>query len=235
MSSSSRQSEKTLNPPDSSTSPGVQGSLQERIRLALEHDLRTGHLRPGMAIDERALCVRFGASRTPVREALLLLQAKDLVEIRPRSGIYVRQLDAREEGVLARLACSRIPPALQAQLLQALRVTGALAQSKDAAGYAVANARLHEVIYQASGNDYIVEQTRHVRLRVAPYRAHLFEQPGRLARSQSEHTTVVEAICTGHAEQAAQAMRDHICAGGRVFVDMIIGATPVKLIRETPT
>ena len=51
---------------------------------------------PGTAINEGALCVRFGASRTPVREALLLLAAKGLVEILPRSGIYVRQLEARE-------------------------------------------------------------------------------------------------------------------------------------------
>ena len=43
-------------------------------------------MRPGDAIDEPALCERFGASRTPVREALLLLVAKGLVEIVPRSG-----------------------------------------------------------------------------------------------------------------------------------------------------
>ena len=62
-------------------------SMQDRVRLSLEQDLRSGALKPGEAISEQALCERFQASRTPVREALLLLSAKGLVSILPRAGI----------------------------------------------------------------------------------------------------------------------------------------------------
>ncbi|WP_373764657.1 GntR family transcriptional regulator, partial [Delftia acidovorans] len=176
-------------------------SLQERIRQSLEDELRSGAMRPGDAIDEPALCERFGASRTPVREALLLLVAKGLVEIVPRSGIYVRRLDARElvammeglaelEGVLARLAATRIHAQLRERLQAALAHTAACAQAQDAEGYVQANMQLHELIYEASGNDFIVEQTRLLRLRITPYRGRMFEKPGRLARSQQEHATV---------------------------------------------
>lgn len=214
--------------------PGLP-SLQDRIRLALEEDLRSGSLMPGMAINESALCARFGASRTPVREALLLLVAKGLVDILPRSGIYVRQLEARElvammeglaelEGVLARLAATRINAQLGTKLAEALQRTAERAQADDPNGYAQANAELHDVIYEASGNAFIVEQTRLVRLRIAPYRGRMFEKPGRLARSQTEHEAVVKAIQAGHGEAAAEAMRAHISVGGSAFADMVLSA-----------
>lgn len=214
-------------------------SLQDQIRWALEDDLRNGRLLPGMAINEPALCTRFAASRTPVREALLLLAARGMVEIRPRAGIYVRHLEARElvammeglaelEGVLARLAAQRLQAAQRDQLIQALQETSACAVKDDRAGYAQANARLHDVIYQASGNDFIVQQTREVRLRIAPYRGRLFEKPGRLAKSQAEHEAVVQAIVQGRSEAAAEAMRDHICAGGSAFADMVLSAQPAR-------
>ncbi len=208
-------------------------SLTDQVRAALEEDLRTERLTPGMAINEGALATRFGASRTPVREALLVLVAKGLVEIRPRAGIYVRQLSTREivammeglaelEGVLARLAAGRINAALRSALQQALARTQACADTGDSAGYMAANAQLHELIYEASGNAFIVEQTRLVRQRIAPYRGPMFEKPGRLARSQAEHLDVVRAICSGDAEVAAEAMRNHITAGGRALADIVL-------------
>lgn len=220
--------EKTLSP----------SSMQDRIRLALEQDLRSGSLLPGEAIDEQALCERFAASRTPVREALLLLSAKGLVSIRPRSGIYVSQMETREliammegvgelEGVVARLAATRINHEQKERLKEALGATRACADSADSVGYEKANARLHDLIYQSSGNAFLVEQTRDARLRVAPYRGKMFEKPERLLRSQAEHEAVVAAIIHGDSEAAAEAMRNHISAGGRAFADMVLAA-PVQ-------
>ena len=213
----------------------AKASLQERIRQTLEQAFQDGHLKPGMPIDEHALARQFKASRTPVREALLLLVAKGLIEIVPRSGIYVRQLDVRElvatmeglselEGVLARLAALRIGAAQSARLNKALARTATCAQTQNKERYAQANADLHDIIYEASGNACIVEQTRLLRLRIAPYRGKLFEQPGRLARSHAEHERVVHAICRGDCEGAAEAMRQHILAGGKALTDMVLCA-----------
>ena len=210
-------------------------SMQDRIRLSIEQDLKSGALQPGSTIDEQELCARFQTSRTPVREALLLLSAKGMVRILPRVGIYVHQLEAREliammeglaelEGVLARLAANRISVDLKSQLLAALEQTSIFAQAADSKGYEQANVRLHELIYQSSGNAFIVEQTREARLRVAPYRGRMFEKPERLLRSQAEHEAVVKAILKGDSEGAAEAMRNHISAGGRAFADMVLGA-----------
>ena len=58
--------------------------LSERIRNALTDEIASGTLAAGTALDEQLLADRFGASRTPVREALRQLAVSGLVELRPR-------------------------------------------------------------------------------------------------------------------------------------------------------
>lgn len=208
-------------------------NIQDQIRKQIEADIAAGVMQPGGLIEEKKYAAAFNTSRTPIREALIVLSERGLVDIVPRTGIYVRKLQANElvammealgelEGVLARLAARRIGSLQRAGLLQALEATSNQERAGDINGYQVANASLHELIYQASGNPFIVEQARSVRLRLAAYRSRMFEKPGRLVASQREHERVVHAILAGNANEAAEAMRDHISAGGRVFVDLIL-------------
>lgn len=220
-------------------------SLQDRIRLALESDINQGLLRPGQALKEQELCERFQASRTPVREAILLLSAKGLIDIQPRSGIYVKRLDARKiiaimeglaelEAVLARLAAQRATDTQKQQLQEGLLLTQRHAQQADSKGYEQANAVLHELIYQSSANEFIAEQTQHARLRIAPYRTHMFAKPERLLESQKEHERIVQAIVVGDGEAAAQAMRQHISAGGQAFVEAALRAPSLESAPNKP-
>jgi DNA-binding GntR family transcriptional regulator len=126
------------------------------------------------------------------------------------------------EGVLARLAARRIGAGQRKELREVLEGTARSAQAGDAAGYQEANAALHDVIYRASGNPFIVEQARGVRLRISAYRGRLFEKPGRLDASQREHEAVVAAILAGDADAAAEAMRNHISVGGQAFADLVL-------------
>lgn len=220
-------------------------SLQDRIRIALESDINQGLLRPGQAIKEQDLCERFQASRTPVREALLLLSAKGLIDIQPRSGIYIKRLDARKiiaimeglaelEAVLARLAAHRALDSHKEQLQDCLLQTQIYAQQADSKGYAQANAELHELIYQFSANEFIAEQTQHARLRIAPYRTHMFAKPERLLESQKEHERIVQAIIAGDGDAAAHAMRQHISAGGQAFVEAAMRAPSLESTPSKP-
>lgn len=208
-------------------------NLPEVIRKQLEKEYREGHLVPGQTIDEKALALRFKTSRTPVREALLLLSANGLIDIQPRAGTFVRKLKASElvammealgelEAVLARLATQRIDAQKRETLMASLQQTQLAADNNAIAAYIEANARLHEVIYRASGNPYLVSQTKLVRLKISGYRRHLFAAPGRLIQSQQEHRLVVDAILAGHANAAYDLMRVHISAGGQAFADLIL-------------
>ncbi|MBC7957529.1 MAG: GntR family transcriptional regulator, partial [Cytophagales bacterium] len=146
-------------------------SIQERIRTAIEAEILSGTRPPGSPIDEKALAASFHASRTPVREALMLLSAQGLVHIAPRSGIYVRRPSAAElaallealceiESTLARLAARRVTPQKTAALVESLRTASRFAKAEDRSGYAKANAVLHDHIYEGSSNPILVDHVR---------------------------------------------------------------------------
>ena len=207
---------------------------KERI-AALEEEIISGTRPPGSAIDEKALADRFGASRTPVREALLVLSTQGLVHIAPRSGIYVRKASTGElvatlealaelEAALARLAARRASAAQCRELRRAQTQASAQARAEDRPGYQAANAALHEVIYQSSGNPVLVTQVRAVRKKLAAHRQRGFDKPGRLRASDREHARIVKAICEGDDGVAAEAMRSHIQAGGEAMVALVLAA-----------
>jgi DNA-binding GntR family transcriptional regulator len=72
------------------------GLLSDRIRNALTDAISSGELAPGTTLDEQQLADRYGASRTPVREALRQLATSGMVEVRPRRGVIVRHVTADE-------------------------------------------------------------------------------------------------------------------------------------------
>src|SRR6187431_2890956 len=64
-----------------------------RVRDLLEEAILEGDLKPGERLRAEALAQRYGTSRTPVREALLQLEAQGLVEVEPNRGAVVRPFD----------------------------------------------------------------------------------------------------------------------------------------------
>lgn len=211
------------------------GSMQDRIRHALEDEILSGSRPPGSAIDEKALAASFQSSRTPVREALLVLAAQGLVHIAPRAGISVRRATASEliatlealcelEATLARLAARRASTTQRRALKDALTTASACAAANDRASYYEANALLHEAIYRASGNGVLVQHVRSVRRALAAYRQRGFDQPGRLAASDAEHQHIVDAICNGDQARSEEAMRRHIHVGGDAMAALVMAA-----------
>ena len=66
---------------------------QPRVRDLLEEAILEGELKPGERLRAEALAQRFGTSRTPIREALLQLEAHGLVEVEPNRGAVVKTFD----------------------------------------------------------------------------------------------------------------------------------------------
>src|SRR5690606_10749 len=116
-----------------SAAPGAARSGRPRtgraadIRATLQQEIETGILAPGTSLDERALAERFGVSRTPVREALQQLAARDLVRIAPRHGVSVARLSITKvrsmlefigelEALCAKLCARRLDGQLSADL-----------------------------------------------------------------------------------------------------------------------
>jgi len=221
-----------MNPVVDPTPVRSKASLASDIRAALQAEIEQGTLAPGAAIDERALAARFNVSRTPVREALQHLVARELMVITPRQGMTVARLSIAEvramleyigelEALCARLAARRASDELREKLEHALMLCQHTAVAGDPAEYAIANTQFHELIYEGSRNQYLAEQIRTARRRSARYRVADLRNRSQIARSLQQHFDIARAIQSGHEARAAEAMMNHVPAGTTGFSEFL--------------
>lgn len=195
--------------------------LSDHIRNALTDEIASGLLAPGASLDEQQLADRFGASRTPVREALRQLAVTGLVEIRPRRGVIVTQMtperimemfetSAEIEAMCVRIATYRITPIERGRLIEMHDASAALVERGDVDAYDKFNREFHEVIYGATHNAFMAEQALAIRDRLKAFRRTQLRQASRLARSREEHDAIMNAIAQGDGDEASRRMRAHM-------------------------
>ena len=193
----------------------------DELRLQLADEIVRGALAPGTALDEAGLARRFQVSRTPVREAIRLLAASGLVEVRAHRGAVVARPSSDRlngmfetmaglEALCAGLAAERMTADERHALEAAHGDLQVLIQGGDADRYHAVNETFHTAIYSGAHNDYLAELTLATRGRVQPFRRAQFRNLGRLAKSYAEHDRVVVAILQGDRAAATEAMRSHI-------------------------
>jgi DNA-binding GntR family transcriptional regulator len=196
-------------------------TLTETIVFALTDDIVAKRLQPGEPIDEERLGRRFGASRTPVREALRQLAASGMVELRPHRTPLVARVDAGRladmfdvmaelEALCAARASVAMRPAHRLELETLHARMGEAMRHGDVATYRGGNAAFHALIYEGACNGYLRELALATRERLAPYRGAQLEAPARLARSHREHEGIMTAILRGDAARASTLMREHL-------------------------
>lgn len=193
----------------------------QEIQESLADDIVRGRIKPGEPLDEARLAAAFGASRTPVREAIRQLEAIGLAEARPHRGavavdIPEERLDqmfvvmAELEALCARLAAVSMTARERRAFDELHRSTGAIVSSGDLDAYVAANDVFHETLYAGAHNGFLEETTLSVRARLAPFRHAQFDTIGRIEKSHAEHGRVAEAVIRGDGEAAAEEMRRHI-------------------------
>lgn len=216
--------------------------ISDRIRLTIEQRIQEGSLLPGDPIDENRLMAEYGASRTPLREALLQLQAQGLLESLPRGGMVVAKMDVQQllamwellaelESLCARYACERMSEDEKRLLAQLHDEARAIVDANDAEGWQQANLDFHEVLYKGSRNPYLRQEILRMRARTGAYRRHAFGPVGRLQASYQQHSRILESILANDAQGAVSAMFLHMSPGHgtRGVTDLIANLPKVLL------
>src|SRR5690606_4997944 len=140
---------------------------------------------PGDQVDEGELAARYEVSRTPVREALLQLQAQGLLTSLSRGGMVVAKMDVQQllsmwellaelESLCARYACERMTVEEREALKQLHEETLSIVESNDEVGWQEANLAFHEMLYKGSRNPYLRQQILRMRTKTGAYRRHAF-------------------------------------------------------------
>jgi DNA-binding GntR family transcriptional regulator len=172
-------------------------------------------------LDERKLSEGLGVSRTPIREAMTLLEQEGFVRTRPRRGIYVVKKTKREivemitvmaalESMAARLAAERATAADIAEL------HGLMDEFRDGGNgrarldeYSDANIAFHQAIIRMGGCNLLAEMTENLFIHMRAIRKITIHQENRAARSVTDHFRIIEALEGRDPELAERLAREH--------------------------
>lgn len=194
-----------------------------------------GDLPAGSRIIERALCERLNVSRTPLREALKLLEADGLIELSQNRGARVMSLTGEEashlfeliaglEGFAAELAVARASQAEIAALAHqhAQMLIHYAKQERDA--YFALNTAIHDAVVRLSGNPLLIATHASIMLRARRGRYMAIIGLGRWQESVSEHEALMAAFQARDTAAAGAIWRRHLQRTGETVAAALDGA-----------
>ena len=216
------------------SAPVTVGTNAERVYDDLRTAIIGGEFPPGVRLRTEALSERFGTSRTPVREALVLLEGDGLVEIEPRRGAVVRSFDAADlidlyevravlEARAAALAATRVTQedlvALDQACDRAEGLTGGTRKTVET--LIAANEDFHRTVVAAAGSPRLAAALRTVAGIPRPFKAVFWAVSDERARSLAAHREIVAGLRAGSAERAECAMRLHVLTARDFLIEVM--------------
>ncbi|HXA35399.1 MAG TPA: GntR family transcriptional regulator [Steroidobacteraceae bacterium] len=173
-----------------------------------------------LRLDERQLTTALGVSRTPIREALSLLEQEGFIRTIPRRGIYIIRKSKREviemiqmwaalESMAARLATLHASDEEIAKLRHLFDEFQNSPPSEHLCEYSDANIAFHTAVIALGGSQTIVDATRNLLIHVRAIRRATISQSDRAARSIIDHLKIIEALERRDTELAEKLARQH--------------------------
>ena len=207
------------------------GQIVEHIIQQIEQ----GRLSPGDVLEERLLASAFGVSRTPVREALLQLDAIGILRRKPRGGavvfkpsleefLAILEVHAKLEGHAAALAARRLSVD-EAKALEAACVACDVHLASHGDGmpdaYYQCNMEFHRTVASAAHNPVLLELIKtNARKLLAYYRAR-YRYKGSIAKSADEHRKLAALIVDRDIAAAEAMMVSHVMFDSVTAMDLL--------------
>jgi DNA-binding GntR family transcriptional regulator len=179
----------------------------------------SGRIRAGTRLGEQALATLFDVSRTSVREALIQLEARGIVQVSPRRGWFVVEpsLEEAQEVFQARSAIEMgilrtiraVDPAVIQALRDHIRAERAAIASDDVGLRSYLLGDFHICMVEAVGNRVLAEILRDLTARTVLISA-LYQSTHDASESCDEHEQITDLIAEGRLDDAAELMAHHI-------------------------
>lgn len=197
--------------------------LVEKVGHFLTELIIEGQLKPGQSLSEVDLNRRYGISRSPIREALRILEQKGLVASIPRKGAYVRQLTKKDvqeifqvravlEGFAATQAVEKLTPTDMEDLASAVGSMRISANDNDFKSFLRHHYRFHRIYIVASGNDYLITLLDKI-LDQAVWLHQAYEYLLRsFQHSIEKHSQILDAFRKQSVHEAERIVAQHILA-----------------------
>ncbi len=205
-----------------------QRSLRSQVVEAIRDAIIQGKFRPGEKVPEEELAEQLGVSRTPIREAIRILEQQGLVETRPKNGTFIASVDWDEarDGLLVRATLEELAVRQAIERMEPPEwdaFCGRLGQLLDGMSEAIANGdpirptdldtEWHTLLIDAARNHYLSRAWRLVGLPFliwSPERELYPLSPEKWTAATSRHRELLAALRRRDPDRAAEAIRSHI-------------------------
>jgi len=208
-------------------------NLYQEAAQRIQAQIESGSWPPGTRLpSERELARALNVGRSSVREALRVLQANDLIEIRPGEGTFVKQTgsplsEGRLRSLLHDKEIADLYEAREILDMQSVALAAERATAEDIRAIESAlecmvegiqagrscveeDFEFHMALTRAADNPVLAQIQELLLRRVEPAVEQFLQVPGRLARSLAEHRAILEAIRVGDATASRQLMHTHL-------------------------
>ncbi len=208
--------------------------LRDRIAATIRNAIIDGRMAPGSRLTEQDLVTMLGVSRTPLREALLLLDSEGFINVLPRKGAVVSaitQEDVEEiygakgilESAAAQMACDRISYETITALSELTDRMEAVINSggTEYRTLLTLNAEFHQMLSDAGGNKRMSQFIRNLRSQTLRYNYIYLSLRSRTKESITEHRHMIEALKHRDKTRIGQLIQDHNAAACRTLCEFI--------------
>jgi DNA-binding GntR family transcriptional regulator len=198
--------------------------LYEEVAERLRTSIFSHEFAPGDWVDEQALAIQYGISRTPMREAIKVLAAEGLITMKMRRGAYVTEVSKSDLSqiftVLALLegqACrevTKIATERELEDLDSLHLKlERSAADRDLDLFFAINQQFHDKIQEICANPWMQRVIHDLRKVLKLQRRDSLSKRGRLESSLIEHRKILSALLARDADLAEKLMKEHLLQG----------------------
>ena len=195
--------------------------LRDVVFKTLRQAILKGELEPGERLMEIQLAERLGVSRTPIREAIRKLELEGLVLMIPRKGAEVAKISENNlrdvlevrrslEELAIDLACQRITEEELDELNKAEVDFKAAIENGDAMQIAQTDESFHEIIYNSTKNQKLVQILNNLREQMYRYRLEYVKDARAHSILISEHNDIIDKLSKKDEENTKIVIRQHI-------------------------
>ncbi|MCQ2500698.1 MAG: GntR family transcriptional regulator [Lachnospiraceae bacterium] len=195
--------------------------LRDLVFHTLRRAILQGYLKPGERLMEIKLANRMGVSRTPIREAIRMLELEGLVVMIPRKGAQVAKITEKDlrdvlevrmglEQLAVKFATQRITDEQVEELFRASRQFGKAVREDNLTQIAEADVHFHDLVYKASGNDRLIQLLNNLREQMYRYRIEYLKVSAIRDSLVKEHDILCEKLKERDMDGAREIMESHI-------------------------
>lgn len=206
--------------------------LRDVVFKTLRDAILRGKLKPGERLMELKLASELGVSRTPIREAIRMLEQEGLAITIPRKGAEVAKMTEKDmedvlqirealDALAVQIACDKMTEQQLSKLSFEVKSFKRSIEANDLQRIISCDVEFHDIIYQSTNNPKLISLINSLREQMYRYRVEYLKDPKNYPVLSKEHEDIARALNERDKEKVTKLMSEHIRNQAEAVKDII--------------